>query len=284
MRILLTGGDGQLARDLCSRLTEDKIVALSHTALDICDAEAVRAAVESHRPDCIVNTAAYHRVDNCEDEPGKSFATNAVGVYHLACAASAAGAALVHFSTDYVFDGTGRQPYVETDAPCPLSVYALSKRAGEVVVERYCESHFLVRTCGLYGPGSNRSKGGNFVERMLRLAKERKQIRVVNDQVLTPTSTVELAQKLAPLIHSNRYGLYHMTNTGECSWYEFTQQAFRLAGLSPAVEPVSSEAFAAKARRPPYSVLDNRAYRAAGYPDFRPWQEALAEYMRLRQA
>lgn len=284
MRILLTGADGQLAQDLRSALAGDEIIALSHAALDICDAEAVRAAVEGHRPDCIINTAAYHRVDDCEDEPGRSFATNAVGVYHLARTASAAGAVLVHFSTDYVFDGTRRQPYVETDAPCPLSVYALSKRAGEVVVERTCEKYFLVRTSGLYGSGSNRSKGGNFVERMLRLAKEGRPIRVVNDQVLTPTSTLELAQRLAPLIHSQRYGLYHMTNTGECSWYEFTQEIFRRARLSPAVEPVSSDTFAAKARRPPYSVLDNRAYRAARFEDFRPWQEALAEYVRQRQA
>ncbi|OFV88266.1 MAG: dTDP-4-dehydrorhamnose reductase, partial [Acidobacteria bacterium RIFCSPHIGHO2_12_FULL_67_30] len=270
MRILLTGAGGQLAHDLKACLGGETLVALTRAELDITDAAAARAALERHRPDCLINTAAYNRVDDAEAEPAAAFAVNAAGVEHLARAAATAGAVLVHFSTDYVFDGAQRAPYVETDAPNPLSVYARSKRAGEEAVQRRCEKYFLIRTCGLYGQAGNRSKGGNFVERMLRLAAEGKPLRVVNDQVLTPTSTRDLAEKLLPLVRTRRYGLYHMTNTGECSWYEFAQEIFQRASLAAELEPVSTAAFAARARRPPYSVLDNAAYRAAGFADFRP--------------
>jgi dTDP-4-dehydrorhamnose reductase len=190
----------------------------------------------------------------------------------------------VHFSTDYVFDGGLRRPYAETDAPGPLSVYATSKLAGERLVQRYCSRHFVIRTCGLYGLAGSRSKGGNFVETVLRAAAQGKTLRVVNDQVVTPTSTAELAQRLALVIQNGNYGLYHMTNTGECSWYEFASEVFRAAGVTADVRPVDSVTFGAKARRPPYSVLDNRAMRAAGVGEFRPWQEALAEYVSARRA
>ncbi len=283
MRILLTGAGGQLAHDLKACLGGETLVALTRAELDITNAPAVRAALERHRPDCLINTAAYNRVDDAEAEPAAAFAANAGGVENLARAAATAGAVLVHFSTDYVFDGSKRAPYVETDAPNPLSLYARSKRAGEEAVQRYCEKYFLLRTCGLYGAAGNRSKGGNFVERMLRLAAEGKPLHVVNDQVLTPTSTRDLAEKLLPLLRTRRYGLYHMTNTGECSWYDFAREIFRLAGVPAELEAVSTAAFAARARRPPYSVLDNAAYRAAGFPDFRPWQEALADYLKQRR-
>ena len=283
MRILLTGAGGQLAHDLKASLGGETLVALTRAELDITDAPAVRAALVRHRPDCLINAAAYNRVDDAEAEPAAAFAANAGGVENLARAAANAGAVLVHFSTDYVFDGAKRAPYIETDAPNPLSLYARSKRAGEEAVQRYCEKYFLLRTCGLYGAAGSRSKGGNFVERMLRLAADGKPLRVVNDQVLTPTSTRDLAEKLLPLLRTRRYGLYHMTNTGECSWYDFAQETFRLAGVPAELEPVSTAAFAARARRPPYSVLDNAAYRAAGFADFRPWQEALADYLKQRR-
>lgn len=283
MRILLTGAGGQLAHDLKACLAGETLFALARAELDITDAAAVRAALARHRPDCLINTAAYNRVDDAEAEPAAAFAVNAAGVEHLARAAATAGAVLVHFSTDYVFDGAQRAPYVETDAPNPLSVYARSKRAGEEAVQRRCEKYFLIRTCGLYGVAGSRNKGGNFVERMLRFAQQGKPLRVVNDQVLTPTSTRDLAEKLLPLLRTRRYGLYHMTNAGECSWYDFAREIFRVAGVAADVQPVSTAAFAARARRPPYSVLDNAAYRAAGFPDFRPWPEALADYIRQRR-
>jgi dTDP-4-dehydrorhamnose reductase len=263
-------------------LHEDEVVGVTHNDLDICDLSALETAAARIRPDCIINTAAFHRVDDCEDQVEKSFAVNAVGVHHLVQAANRARATVVHFSTDYVFEGAKRSPYLESDAPNPQSIYAISKWVGELIVRRYAEKYFLIRTCGLYGRAGSSGKGGNFVETMLRLAREGKPVRVVNDQVLTPTSTKDLAEKLVPLIHTDQYGLYHMTNTGECSWYEFAQEIFRLAGLNPDLQPTTSTAFGARARRPAYSVLNNRAYREAGFPDFRPWREALAEYIHYR--
>lgn len=282
MRILLFGANGQLAHDLQVALGSEELVPLSHADVDICDAEGVARIVQQKRPDCLINTAAYHRVDDCEDQAEKSLAVNAVAVQHLVRTANQVGAVLVHFSSDYVFDGVQRRPYAETDAPNPQSVYAISKLAGELIVRRYAHKYFLIRTCGLYGHAGSSGKGGNFIETMLRLAREGKPIRVVDDQVLTPTCTKDLAEKLAPLIRTDKYGLYHMTNTGECSWYEFAQEIFRLAGLSPDLQPTTSAAFGAKAHRPRYSVLDNGALRAAGFPDFRPWQEALVDYMAVR--
>lgn len=283
MRILLLGAGGQLATDLLATLTGDKIFPFAHEEFDICDPTVVRARVSNLRPDAILNTAAFHRVDECEDEPEQAFRVNSVGVYHMARVAAEVGAVLVHVSTDYVFDGAKGAPYVETDAPNPQSVYALSKRAGELIVQRYCQRYFLVRTSGLYGLANRRGKGTNFVETMLRLAEDGQPIRVVTDQVFSPTSSADLGRALNLLIHTDRFGLYHLTNTGQCTWYEFAQEVFRLSGLSPDLQPTTSEALARKARRPAYSVLDNANYRAAGYSDLRPWQEALADYLKRRK-
>ena len=283
MRILLIGAAGQLAQDLLEHLRAHDVVPLAHEQLEIADADAVREAVERARPDCIINTAAFHKVDECEDQPERSFQVNAVGVYNLAREAERRAARLVHFSTDYVFDGRSKVPYQEEDRPGPLSVYASSKLAGEGLAQRYCERHFVVRTCGLYGDAGNRSKGGNFVERMLGLARSGKPLRVVADQVLTPTSTRDLGERVASLLQSDAYGLYHMTSTGQCSWYEFTQEIFRLANVAADLRPADSASFGAKARRPPYSVLDNARMRRLGITEFRPWQEAIADYMHRRK-
>lgn len=284
MKILLIGAAGQLAQDLLPVLQKrgHAVTAVRHEELEICSAEAVRQAMAEVRPACIINTAAFHRVDDCEDQAEKAFAVNVLGVRNLAQAAEEAGAALAHFSTDYVFGGEKCTPYTESDLPRPLSIYAMSKLAGEFASRRYCLRHFVIRTCGLYGVGGSRSKGGNFVETMLRLAAQGKTIRVVADQIVTPTATADLAERLLPLIESQRYGLYHMTSTGECSWYEFAAEVFRLARVSADLQATDSKTFGAKARRPGYSVLDNCAMRAAGIAEFRPWKEALADYMRRR--
>lgn len=282
MRILLYGAGGQLAQELMRVLVEDEVIGLTHCQVDICDADAVEACTRKYKPACLVNTAAFHRVDDCEDEVATSFAVNAVAVGNLVRSANRFRGVLVHFSTDYVFDGSQRHPYVETDIPNPQSIYAMSKLAGEQIVRRYAERYFLIRTCGLYGRAGSKSKRGNFVETMLRLAREGLPIRVVNDQLLTPTSAEDLAAKIIPLIHSGKYGLYHMTNSGECSWYDFAQEIFQLVGIETDLKPISSSSSGAKARRPPYSVLENDAFWKAGFSDFRPWQEALADYIRSR--
>lgn len=283
MRILLIGSEGQLARDLAIGLSGHELVLRSHRELEIRDDVAVQQIVSEVAPDCIINTAAYHRVDECEDRPELAFAVNAVGAYNVARAAQEHGAKLVHFSTDFVFDGKKRAPYTEADRPNPQSVYATSKWVGERLVERYCEKHYVIRTCGLYGAGGSASKGGNFVRSILRVAEQGKPLRVVADQVVTPTSTADLAEKVALLLEHESYGIYHMTNTGECSWFDFAKEVLRLTELVAHVTAVSSEEYGAKAERPAYSVLDNTRMRALGIEEFRPWQSALADFIREEQ-
>jgi dTDP-4-dehydrorhamnose reductase len=282
VRILILGAGGQVANELKRVLVDDDVLALSHAEADICDDDAVERHARRFRPDCIVNTAAFHRVDDCEDDVERSFAVNAVAMKGLCRVANSAGATLVHFSTDYVFDGAQRRPYRETDVANPISIYGISKLAGEQIVRQYAERYFLIRTCSLYTGDGSREKPANFLETMLRLAAEGRTIRVVNDQVATPTSAKDLIRSLVPLLRSDRFGLYHMTNPGSCSWFEFAKEIFRLATLPAKVQPVSSAEFRAKARRPPYSVLDNLALREAGFPELRPWQQALDEYLRER--
>jgi dTDP-4-dehydrorhamnose reductase len=281
---MLIGADGQLGTDLHQLWREQHdVVPLTHANIEICDAVRTRTLAERLCPDLIVNTAAFHQVDACEDEVRRAFEVNVGAVRELACTAQALNAKLVQFSTDYVFDGLKASPYVESDPAEPLSVYGMSRLAGEWMARRYCEKHYIIRTCGLYGLAGSRSKRGNFVETMLRAAASGKSLRVVADQVVTPTSTRHLAAKLEQLISAGApCGVYHMTNTGECSWYEFTREMFRLAGVTPDLRPTTSAAFGAPARRPAYSVLDNQALRAARIDDFPPWQQALREYMTER--
>jgi dTDP-4-dehydrorhamnose reductase len=285
VKILLIGARGQLAQDIiqmAAKLGHDEVVPVTHEQLDIRDAGQVAACIGQARPDCVINTAAFHKVDLCEDEPEHAFAVNEGGVRNVARAAQQGLALLVQFSTDYVFDGARGTAYVESDDPKPLSVYGRSRLAGERAVESACERYLIVRTCGLYGLAGSTSKAGNFVETMLHLAEGGKKLKVVNDQVCTPTSTSDLAQHLLPLVRSGAQGTFHLTNTGECSWFEFAQQIFRSAKTPAQLEACSTQQFGAKAPRPAYSVLDNRAYRAAGFEDFRPWHEALEEYISCR--
>lgn len=283
MRILLLGAAGQLARDLAQTLSHHKLFPRTHLELDIRDRDAVARFCADVQPECIINTAAYHRVDVCEDDPELAFAVNAAGVSNLAQAAQQHNAVLVHFSTDYVFDGAKTSPYIEADRPNPVSVYGMSKWAGEKLVARYCERHFIIRTCGLYGAGGSNSKGGNFVRSILRAVQEGKPLRVVNDQTVTPTYTADLAEKVSALLTQQAYGTYHMTNIGECSWFQFATEVLRLNNVTAEVTPVSTQEFGAKAARPPYSVLDNTRMRALGIEEFRPWQQALADFIELER-
>lgn len=284
MKVLLTGAGGQLAQDIVATWNQHQVTALARAALDITSAASVDAAVDSLRPDCIVNTAAFHLVDRCEDCYEEAFRANVLGVGHLARAAQLQGAILVQFSTDYVFDGLKRSPYLETDEPHPLSVYAESRLAGEWIASHYCERSLIVRTCGLYGLGGQSTRAGNFVETMLRVAATGKPLRVVDDQIVAPTSTLELAEKTLELVSSAAAGLYHMTNTGECSWYQFAAEIFRLFGVSADLKPIHSADYNAKAKRPAYSVLDNCRLRQTGISDFNSWPEALARYAHTRRA
>ncbi|HUI41266.1 MAG TPA: dTDP-4-dehydrorhamnose reductase [Terriglobia bacterium] len=282
MKVLLIGALGQLGSDLPRVLRADTLVPLSHSDIEITDPTSVRRAFEQHRPEVVINTAAFHRVDDCETEIERAFQVNAFAVRTLAQACRQCSAVLVHFSTDYVFDGEKTEPYAETDSPRPLSVYGASKLAGEYLLEATLDRHFLVRTCGLYGAGGSRSKGGNFVETMLRLAAHGKPIRVVSDQVVTPTYTADLARKVGQLITSEAYGLYHITNGGACSWFEFAGAIFELAGVEADLHPISSAAFGAAARRPAYSVMRHRRLESLGLDDLPAWQDGLRRYFAQR--
>lgn len=283
MKILLVGALGQLGRDLQEVLADEEITPVDKEDVDVRDAGQVDALVDRLRPDLVLNCSAFHRVDECEDAPEAAFAVNVFGLRNLTLAARRVNAALLHFSTDYVFDGPRRQPHIETDMPCPRSVYAVSKLAGEFMVQSIWHKHFLIRTCGLYGYAGSREKGTNFVEAMIALSKQGKPVRVVNDQVCTPTSTRDLACAIRRLIGTSAYGLYHLTNSGECTWYEFARAIFELSGLNPEVQAVTSDQFRAKAKRPDYSVLDNKRFRELGFEDLRHWKEALRNYIAGRE-
>ena len=279
MRIAIIGADGQLGSDLVRTLAGDEIFPLYYPEFDVTRPDIMRSILQDLRPDTVINTAAFHRVDECEDNPEMSFRVNSIAVRDLARLAGDLDFILVHFSTDYVFDGRKKAPYVEADPPNPLNVYAVSKLAGEFFVRALTEKHFLIRTCGLFGEASSREKGHNFVDRMIALAEAGKPLRVVDDQWITPTSTAELAERTSGLIRTDQYGLFHLTSEGQCTWFRFAQELFTLLDKRPLLEPVSSMAFAAKARRPPYSVLENKRAREIGLKDFSSWNDALRAYL-----
>jgi dTDP-4-dehydrorhamnose reductase len=284
VRYAVIGGAGQLGRDLCPRLSGE-VVPLTRERADLTRPDILRATLAELRPDVVVNCAAYNFVDRAEEEPEAAFAVNAWGVRHLALACRPLNCVLVHFSTDYVFglDETRHVPFAETDAPGPVSVYGLSKLAGEYLVRALCPRHFVIRTCGLYGVWGSGGKGGNFVETMLRLAAEKKPLPVVNDQTCTPSYTVDVATAAAALVGTQRYGLYHLTNAGATTWHDFARTIFELSGVKADLKPISSAEFKRPARRPGYSVLARDAYEALGLAPPRPWREALAAYLEERK-
>ena len=282
MRVMILGAKGQLGSDLVGALADWEVLPLTRADLDLCDFDKTRAAVAGHRPDAVINTAAFHRVEECEDRPETAFQVNALAARNLAHACALAGTALLHLSTDYVFDGEARDPYPETAPANPVNVYGASKLAGEHLVRQATPRHFIVRTSGLYGLAGASGKGGNFVELMVRLAREGKPIRVVTDQVLTPTYTADLALAICEILRTDAFGVYHVSSGGGCSWFEFAGRIFRLLKLTPDFTPTTSAAFGAKVKRPAYSVLAHEALARLAAPPMRPWEEALEAYLRAK--
>ncbi|MEJ2047973.1 MAG: dTDP-4-dehydrorhamnose reductase [Dehalococcoidia bacterium] len=282
MKVLVTGANGQLGTDLCEVITDSELIPLTHKDIEITDIDSVRWVFDKYKPDVIVNTAAFVRVDDCEDEKERAFQVNALGARNVAVVAQELGAGLVYLSTDYVFGGEDEPrttPYTEFDTPVPLRIYGKSKLTGENLVRHFCLRPFIVRASALFGVAGSSGKGGNFIETMLRLAREREELKVVNDQVFSPTYTGDLARKIAQLITTEYYGIFHITNKGACSWYEFTVEILKLADIKTPVIPITSDQYPQKARRPGYSVLDNYHLRLLGMDDMRPWQEALRDYL-----
>lgn len=279
MKIMILGAGGQLGSELVNILQDDTLIPLTHMDIEMTDEQQVNSILSSNMPDVVINTAAYHRVDDCEDNVELSFAVNSYAVRTIARICNDLGITFVHFSTDYVFGGEKKTPYVEDDCPNPHSVYAVSKLAGELFVRNICRRYYLIRTCGLYGAKGVSGKGGNFIETMIRLANGEKPLNVVSDQIVTPTYARELAAKVSQLIRTEEYGFYHITNNGGCSWYEFARTIFELTGIDADISPISSSEFGAKARRPAYSVLENRNLKLLGLDDMKLWQDALKEYL-----
>ncbi len=284
MKTAVIGANGQLGTDLCRVFREcgHEIVELDHKSLEVADFRNCEKTLGKIKPDVVLNAAAMHHVELCEKEPAKAFAVNALGPRNLALLSALMGFKLVHFSTDYVFDGAKSAPYTESDLPLPLNVYGTSKLAGEIFVRRTTPHHFVARISAIYGEAPCRAKGGlNFVRLMLKLARERKEIRVVADEVVSPTYARDVATQVERLTRTEAFGLYHMTSQGSCSWYEFALKIFELAGVSISVVRAQPEEFPHKVNRPKYSVLDNVNLRAIGMDVMPTWEKALEDFFLL---
>jgi dTDP-4-dehydrorhamnose reductase len=282
MKVAVIGANGQLGSDLVTAFSGkgDAVSAVTHADMEISDLSSVSRVLGDIRPQVIVNTAAMHHVENCEREPEKAFAVNALGPRNLAQVARDLDAVLLHVSTDYVFDGSKGSPYFEEDEPRPLNAYGITKLAGEHFVRATTAKHFVVRTSGLYGKSPCRAKGGlNFIELMLKLAKERGEVRVVDNEFVSPTSTAELAEQFVQLSRSDCYGLYHATAEDSCSWYEFAREIFAVTDTPVRLKVAGPDEFPAKVARPKYSVLENRALKIRGLNAFKPWQDGLRQYL-----
>jgi len=287
MKVLITGADGQLGTDLCKVIKGHDLILLTINDGDISNLDFVKKQLVQHKPRVIINTAAYVRVDDCEDNKDLAFQVNAVGARNMAVAAEDIGACLLHISTDYVFGGEKQQrnlPYTEYDNPVPCNIYGESKLAGEILVKHLCKRHIIVRSSALFGTAGAMGKGGNFVETIARLAREKDELRVVSDQVFSPTYTYDLALRIAQLIETEYYGTIHITNSGACSWHEFAVEIIREAGLKTPVSPITTAQYPQKARRPPYSVLDNYQSRLLNFEEMRNWKAALHEYFKQKQS
>lgn len=283
MRLLLLGVNGQLGRDLAPRLS-GTVLPCTRAQMDLERPETVRPCLDDLKPDVVINCAAYNFVDKAESEPEAAFKVNAWGVRELALACAERHCLLVHFSTDFVYgiEVDRRIPFTERDAPGPVNVYGMSKLCGEYLVRTHCPDHLIIRTCGLYGVWGSGGKGTNFVEAILRRAASGQPLRVVNDQVCTPSYTVDVAQAVVALLEREVRGIVHVTNGGSCTWWELARDACRLQGLVIDIQPISSKEYGAAARRPAYSVLDNVVIRDNHLPELRPWQAALAAYLMER--
>ena len=276
-RVIVTGANGQLGRAINQQYadsTEYELVNTDVGELDITNIDTVMEFTRDIRPYAIINCAAYTAVEKCEEEEDLAFRINAIGARNLSIAADETDAKLVHVSTDYVFDGNGNRPYRETDPVGPQGAYGRTKLAGENFVKEFSKRHYIVRTAWLYGDGKN------FVKTMLRLSETNDKVRVVRDQVGSPTSAVELAKAIAYLLPTENYGLFHGTCEGDCSWAQFTEEIFRLSGRKTVVEAITSEEYGAAVKRPAYSILENYMFKMTTDFMFADWHDAIAEYLK----
>jgi len=284
-KILLIGSEGQLGSDISKVASDDKrysLTGINHPEIDVTKSDSLKTIIEQQKPDAIISTAAYHEVDLCEQEPEKAYAVNAFGVLNLARLTKRHDIKFITFSTDYVFsDSSKKVPFSEDSKTQPESVYAASKLAGETLAKIYNPEAIVIRTCGLYGETPPKGKSYNFPLIMRKLANENKQIKVVDDQICTPTYTYPLAKLVIDLLDSNLKGVVHATSQGSCSWYDFAKEIFRICKMDAQLTPVSSEEYGQKATRPRYSVLENTKLQSAKMDNLPHWKDGLNDYLNL---
>ncbi|CAN5244269.1 dTDP-4-dehydrorhamnose reductase [soil metagenome] len=285
-KVFVTGSDGMLGTEVMRLLARDKniaTVASTINDLDVTNLAQVKATLYRERPTHLIHCAAYTFVDNAEKDTLKAYQINAEGTKNLAFFCRELETELIYLSTDYVFAGDKSEPYIETDRPNPLNVYGMSKLLGEIYVQTLLEKHKIVRTSWLNGLGGDFTR--NFIETMLRVSETRSSLSLVNDQIGRPTFTFDLALALVTLLDVNSYGIYHVTNGGQCSWHDFAKEIFLVADKqNVSVRPILSEQFRSQAKRPAYSVLANRKYESLGLKPLPDWKDSLREYFRRRNA
>lgn len=284
LRVVIIGASGQLGTDLVKTLHDDSdihVFPLVHKDIEITDEQMVRKVLDAISPHIVINTSAYHRVDDCETHMDKAFLVNTLAQKKLADYCSQRNQTLVYISTDYVFgiDQKRKTPYEETDLPGPMNVYGLSKLTGEYFTRYICKKYFIVRSCGLFGNMGSSVKRGNFIETILKLAKEKRHLRVVDDQIVAPTYTVDLARQIHKLIKTENFGLYHASAQGACSWYEFAKEILRLTKTKAKLSPISSAEYPTPALRPSYSVLENQNLKKHDLDIIPDWRIGLKNYL-----
>ena len=276
MKKVITGAKGMLGHDLTKILVNNDLHCFNSKQLDITDENNVNM-IKNIKPDIVINSAAFTNVDACESQYDEAYKVNAEGPKNLAKICKNLNIPLVHISTDYVFKGDKNEPLIENDSVGPNTAYGKTKLAGEKYIQETLDKYFIIRTAWLYG-----HNGANFVETMLNLSQNNNELNVVNDQIGTPTYTLDLAYAISNLIKTNKYGIYHITNSGHCSWYEFAKEIFKLSNINIKVNPVKTEEFPRPAPRPKYSVLSNQKLIDNGFKPLRNYKEALKEYIKER--
>jgi dTDP-4-dehydrorhamnose reductase len=281
-RIVIIGASGQLGFDLMRAFADLGPIGVDHVTVDIERIDTISGMIARFKPTLVINTAAFHNVEHCEIHTDRAFAVNSVAIDSLAAQCEVSGIPLVHVSTDYIFDGLASEAYAEEAPANPINAYGISKLAGELLIRRRTERHFIVRTSGLYGLRGSSTKGYTFVERMLSQASAGQKLSVVDDMTFSPSFTLHVAEAIRAIVERGTFGTFHVTNTGQCTWYEFALEIFRQAGLAPDVTAVATEAFPSQARRPKFSPLRNAAIARLGLPPLPGWKEGIADYLAER--
>lgn len=277
MRISIIGANGQLGSDLVKAFRNEEVEAFTHSDLDVGNFDSLIKLKES-KPEFIINTAAFHKTDDCEDNPEKTFSVNAIGARNVARVCNELGATMVCISTDYVFDGLKNVPYNENDTPNPINTYGISKVAGESYT-KLADKHYIFRVASLFGAAGASGKGGNFVETMIKKARNIEEIKVVDDMIMSPTYTRDAADMIRNVILKKLpFGTYHIANSGECSWYDFAEAIFETLGMKANLSPTKTDILKTKARRPMFSPIMSIKLNKYGF-EMESWRAALKNYL-----